>query len=394
MMQLRDKKNTASLRAPFVVFVVLLLVALACLEGCGSSGTISRATHFVLVSDFFNNRVLIYNLPLSNGQSANVVLGQGSFTTSAPARSATGMSEPAGTAQDSLGNIYVSELGNCRVLQFKPPFANGMSASLVIGAPDFVTATCNTTQNGLNQPVALAFDGSGNLWVADTGNNRILQYKPPFSNGMNASVVLGQANFTSPVHTFPPTDSSVFKPVFIALDSSGNLWVADEGNNRVLEFKPPFANGMAASVVVGQADFVSNASATTATGLFTPIGVAFDSGGNLWVGDTFNNRVLQFKPPFANGMSASLVLGQASFTTRTFATTQNGFTGPSGIGFDSSGNLFVTDAENNRTLRFPPPFSNNQNADLVLGQANFTSGATPPTTATGQNAPEAVSAAF
>jgi sugar lactone lactonase YvrE len=392
MMQLRDEKNIASLRAPIVVLVVLSLAALACLAGCSSSGTIFGATHFVLVSDEGNNRVLIYNLPLSNGQSANVVLGQGSFTTSAPALSATEMNDPGGTAEDSLGNIYVSDEDNCRVLQFKPPFTNGMSASLAIGQPDLVTGTCNTTtQNGLRLPLSLAFDASGNLWVADFGNNRILQYKPPFANGMNASVVLGQANFTS--GGAATTNSGLFGPHFIAFDSSGNLWVADALNNRVLEFKSPFTNGMAASVVVGQADFVSSVVATTATSLAFPTGVAFDSAGNLWVGDAANNRVLQFKPPFANGMSASLVLGQASFTTSTSATTQNGFSAPFGIGFDSSGNLFVPDSNNNRTLRFQPPFSNNQNADLVLGQANFTS-ATAATTATGQTSSQAVSAAF
>jgi sugar lactone lactonase YvrE len=391
MMQLRDEKNIASLRTPIVVLVVLLLAALACLAGCGDSGTLFGATRFVLVSDEGNNRVLIYNLPLSNGQSANVVLGQGSFTTSASALSATGLNMPVATAEDSLGNIYVSDTINNRVLQFKPPFANGMSASLAIGQPDLVTGDDNLTQNGLRAAAGVAFDASGNLWVVDPLNNRILQYKPPFANGMNASVVLGQANFTS--GGAATTNSGLRDPQFIAFDSSGNLWVTDALNNRVLEFKSPFANGMAASVVVGQADFVSSVVATTATGLVFPAGVAFDSAGNLWVGDAANNRVLQFKPPFANGMRASLVMGQASFTTRTAATTQTGLRVPLGIGFDSSGNLGVADSGNNRTLVFRPPFSNNQNADLVLGQANFTS-ATAATTATGQFVPVAVSAAF
>jgi secreted PhoX family phosphatase len=150
---------------------------------------------------------------------------------------------------------------------------------------------------------------------------------------------------------------------------------------------------MAASLVIGQADLVSSGAATTATGLGFPTGVTFDSAGNLWVGDTGNNRVLQFKPAFANGMTAGLVLGQASFTTNAAATTQSGLSGPFGIAFDSSGNLGVADSGNNRTLGFQPPFSNNQNASLVLGQANFTT-ATGATTATGEAAPVAVSAGF
>jgi hypothetical protein len=87
-----------------------------------------------------------------------------------------------------------------------------------------------------------------------------------------------------------------------------------------------------------------------------------------------------------------LALGQATFTTSTSATTQNGLSNPFGVGFDSSGNLGVADFGNNRTLQFAPPFSNNQNASLVLGQANFTSSA-PAVTAAGEISPLAVSAA-
>jgi len=389
-MQLRDAKSTGPPRVALLAIVILLLAALASSAGCGSSG--SRTTRFFVVSDSGNNRVLFYDSPFSTDESASGVLGQGEFTTAGSAPTAATFNLPVSTAEDDSGNIYVSDNGNNRVLQFKPPFSNGMSSSLVIGQPDFTTSTPSTaTQNGLAGPGGLAFDDSGHLWVLDFLNCRILQYKPPFTTDMNASVVIGQANFTS--RTAATTNSGFNGPHLIAFDASGDLWVTDTFNNRALEFKPPFANGMAASVVIGQADFVSGGAATTANGLNFPTGVAFDSAGNLWIGDTENNRVLQFKPPFANGMSASLVLGQTDFTSQTLATTQNGLSGPFGIAFDSSGNLAVADSGNNRTLGFVPPFSNNQKASLVLGQPDFTT-ATAATTATGQNLPGAVSAAF
>jgi sugar lactone lactonase YvrE len=336
--------------------------------------------------------VVIYDSPFSTDESASVVLGQSQFTTNGTGLTAATMNFPTDTAEDSAGNIYVSDTGNNRVLQFKPPFTNGMSASVVIGQPDFVTGNTNATQNGLDYPVGLAFDSGGNLWVVDSDNSRILQYQPPFANGMNASLVIGQPNFTS--DGTATTNSGLYYPDLVAFDASGDLWVTDGGgNNRVLEFKPPFANGMAASLVIGQTDFVSKGEATTASGLSFPFGVAFDSAGDLWIGDTDNNRVLEFKPPFANGMSASLVLGQASFTAGGSSDGQSGFSLPFGIAFDSSGNLYVADYENNRTLEFAPPFSNNQNASLVLGQANYTSYGVA-TTATGQSNPIAVTAAF
>ncbi len=394
-MHLRDGKSSTSTHTAAVVIAIFVLAAFATWAGCGSSTSTTTpppAMHFLVVSDFNNNRVLIYDSPFTTDESASVVLGQSQFTTLGSGLTATAMDGPFDTAQDSAGNLYVSDLENSRVLQFKPPFTNGMSAGLVIGQPDFTTGKWNTSQNGLIQPGGLAFDSSGNLWVADAGNDRILQYKPPFATDMNASLVLGQPNFTAA--DCATTNSGICDPLHIAFDASGDLWVTDASNNRVLEFVPPFSNGMVASLVIGQTDFVSYGAAAppTASSLNYPFGAAFDSAGDLWIGDSDNVRVLQFKPPFANGMSASLVLGQASFTTNTVATTQNGMAYPCGIAFDSSGNLYVADGGNNRTLQFAAPFTNNQNASLVIGQANFTSegGAV---TATGQDLPYGVTAA-
>jgi hypothetical protein len=115
--------------------------------------------------------------------------------------------------------------------------------------------------------------------------------------------------------------------------------------------------------------------------------------GLAWIGDTSNARVLQFRPTFVTGMSASLVLGQTNFTTSTATTTQSGLSSPFELGFDSNGNLWVADGGNSRTLMFLPAFSDGQNASLVLGQANFTSAAVA-TTATGQSLPIGVTATF
>ena len=271
-------------------------------------------------------------------------------------------SGPADLAFDSSGNLWVSDIGNSRVLEFKPPFSNGMPASLVIGQSDFTTFAPMLTQNGLGFPNALAFDPSGNLWVSSWSSSRVLEFRPPFSNGMNASLVIGQADFTT--SGIGRTQTGLNTPTRLAFDPSGNLWVGDTGNNRVLEFKPPFSNGMPASLVIGQSDFTTTAallptkhSLSGSSGSDNPVfSVSFDSAGNLWVGDCLNNRVLEFEPPFSTGMDASLVIGQNDFTSRISSTTQAGLGCPLSS-FDSAGNMWVADFFNNRVLEFSSPGS-------------------------------------
>src|SRR5439155_18950122 len=130
-----------------------------------------------------------------------------------------------------------------------------MNASVVIGQPDFTTNGDNTTQNGLFIEFGggLAVDASGHLYVGDSLNNRVLQFMMPFTNGMNASIVFGQDTFES--STSSTTSNGLSQPIGTAFDSLGNLWVADLGNNRVLEYQPPFSTDMSASLVLGQSGF-------------------------------------------------------------------------------------------------------------------------------------------
>lgn len=93
-------------------------------------------------------------------------------------------------------------------------------------------------------------------------------------------------------------------PAGIALDQAGNLWVADKGNNRVLEFNTPATN-VTADHVIGQTNFTSHVSATSKTGLWGPTAVAFDLHANLYVADTTNNRVLEYDIPLQTGIGYS-----------------------------------------------------------------------------------------
>src|SRR2546422_171623 len=238
-------------------------------------------------------------------------------------------------------------------------FGNGQAASLVIGQSSFTTGANALTQAGLSQPLGVTFDSGGNLWVMDSLNHRVLEYVPPFSNGMSASHVIGQSILTT--STAAATRTGLRMPEGVEFDSVGDLWVTDELNNRTLEYVPPFADGMQANLVIGEPDFTTTTGGISQNSLTDPHTLAFASG-NLWVVDGANNqpqtgtvssnRLLGYLSPFSDGMPASLVIGQSSFTTNYGATTQSGLNLPVGVAVDSQGNLWVSDGGNNTVLEF------------------------------------------
>jgi len=304
------------------------------------------------VADLWNNRVLMFRPPFAIGMAASLVIGQTDFKGYYFGTTEAQFNEPSCLVFDASGNLWVADYGNNRVLTFKPPFTTGMAANVVIGQSIFTDNTGRTTQSGLNGPLALAFDSVGNLWVSDTNNNRVLMFKPPFTTGMAATLVIGHKSFTWG-GAVPANATGFNYPAGLSFDTSGNLWVADESNNRVLMFKPPFATGMAASLVIGQTDFSGSTSGTSQTTLFEPSGLAFDPSGGFWISDGINHRVLMFRPPFTTGMAASLVIGQTDFNSNSPGTSQTALRYPNGIGFDAVGNLWVADSANNRVLMFP-----------------------------------------
>lgn len=112
-----------------------------------------------------------------------------------PTTTANGFSDPTAAVADAQGNLWVTDSSNDRILRFGPPFVNGMSANLVLGQMSFTTGANSPAQNGFSQPHGLPFDLSGNLWVADSHNSRILHFSAPFSSGMSATVILGEPGF-------------------------------------------------------------------------------------------------------------------------------------------------------------------------------------------------------
>ena len=262
-------------------------------------------------------------------------------------------------------------------------WSNGMDAEYVIGQPDFISNAEGTGTQGFSYPYDVAIDiENGKMYVADLVNCRVLRYAYPITaNNPAAEFVFGQTDFTSTDMNRGgnPAANTLSFPSAVVIQNS-TLWICDNFNNRILKFNNAAnlsVNGPDADGVLGQPGFTTNAQGTSQNTLWDPYDIAFDNAGNLYVVEANNNRVTRFDNADgkANGANADAVLGQNGFTTNIYGTSQSEFMFPMGVASDGT-NLFVSDTENNRVLRFDNAAgkANGANADGVLGQANFTSG--------------------
>jgi len=354
------------------------------------------------VADTANNRILGYTtVPVSGTitPAAAFVLGQAASSSAVPGTGATsstayGLANPSKVSVSDDGRLVVTDTGNNRVLIWNTlPTSAATAPDVIIGQTDI---NSNQPNMGLTAPTASTLSNptgamlnNNKLVVVDQSNNRVLIWNAAvgtLATGSAASVELGQfdngsgSGFTTSAQGYYYTDQTTgvqsvqfFSPTDVWTDGR-SLVVSDTGNNRVLYWSQvPVVNFYNASNVVGQTQFSTTNPGVSNTLLNSPTGV-FVSGGNLYVADTVNNRVLEFPSGWQTtnkGPMAGYVFGQQDFThsayndddqngvagdqtngqSNTYAT-QNTLHSPSGIFVDNSGNLWVSDRSNNRVIAF------------------------------------------
>lgn len=325
---------------------------------------VDQVTRKVFVAEFGTNRVLRFPNAdaLANGAGAEAVFGQASFSDAAGAATRSGMFHPGGLFLDRLGRLWVGDTSNNRVLMFEAASyrSNQPSPERVFGQSDFTTGTPGTTSQKMTGPIGVWVDASDTLWVADSGNNRVLRFDTVSNNPIQdsaADAVLGQADFNTGT---PGAGAAGFQyPTSLAVSSTGALFVTCTNASRVLRFNGAgaLASGLNnASGVLGQLDFTGTTFGLSATQMSYPYGVTVTPDDSLWVCDGFNNRVIRFDQASTktSGSAANGVVGQPDFTTNTPATTDRGLNRPLYQAFvDATGSLWVCDDTNNRVLRFP-----------------------------------------
>ncbi len=316
---------------------------------------------------------------LSNFAPAKIVIGQADFTSNecnqpSGKPAANNLCAPEGAPSRRKGRLYIPDSNDNRVLGFnKVPAKNDASANFVLGQPDFSTTNSAVGQSSFSFPTCVTTAGK-RLFVVDFGNSRVLIWnKLPTATDTPADVVVGQPDFSS--SSPATTQAGLFLPEGCVAVARGKLFVSDRNNNRVLIWNSiPTSNGAPADVVVGQTDFTSSGFDTTRTSLNEPEGLWSD-GKRLVVADGGNNRILIWDSiPTANGAPADLVVGQADFTSRDTPDPPDAqsLAFPFDV-FSKGKRLFVADSANHRVLIYQPfPKANDPAASVVLGQSDFT----------------------
>jgi sugar lactone lactonase YvrE len=226
------------------------------------------------------------------------------------AGSAARFNSPAGVAVDSSGDIYVADSGNNAIRMITP---TGVVTTL---AP---TAS-------FSGPQGVAVDASGTVYVADTDHNEIREISPSgIVSTLAGSTTAGNADGTGAAASFSAPDG-------IAVDSAGDVFVADTGNSEIRMITPTgVVTTLAGSGTTGNADGTG-----AAASFYDPEAVAVDSSGNVYVADTFNSEVREVMP---GGVVTTLA---------------SSFSYPSGVAVDSVGNVYVADSSHNEISKVTP----------------------------------------
>jgi hypothetical protein len=278
---------------------------------------------------------------IASGQTYTIsTFAGGGLPVNTPAIAAS-ISTPPGIAVDAAGDVFMaSSLGNV-VLRLDAATGR-LTLTAGSGTLGFSGDNGPATSAELNSPADVAVDSAGNLYIADSGNGRIRKV----SNGVittvagNGALALGFSGDNGPA-----TSAELYVPEGVALDTAGNLYIADAGSNLILKV----SNGIITTVTRnGAAGFGGDNGPATSAYLNEPAAVAVDSAGNLYIADSGNNRIRKV----SNGVITTVAgNGAAGFGGDNGPATGAELDGPQSVAVDATGNLYTVDYHDSRVRK-------------------------------------------
>jgi uncharacterized protein (TIGR03437 family) len=272
------------------------------------------------------------------------------------------LDQPCGLAVDASGNLFIADSGNGQIRKVSASgiistVAGGGSANLGDGGP--------ATAAQLLLPAGIAVDAFGDLFIADTGDNRIRKV----SAGGIISTVAGNGARGFSGDGGPATSAALNQPTGVAVDATGNIFVADAGNNRIRRVS---TSGVITTVAGGGAGAPGDGGPATAATLNQPGGIAVDASGNLFIADTTDNRIREVS---VHGVITTVAgNGSKGFSGDGGPAASASLWYPQGVAVDAYGNLFLADNGNFRIREVSSPASALTALPASLGFSLFTGG--------------------
>jgi len=264
------------------------------------------------------------------------------------------LNAPAGIATGANGNVYIADAANHRICLFN---SIGLLYTIAgTGAPGYAEGT--GTSAAFNSPTGVAVDGAGNIYVADQNNNRIRKITP--AGEVSTFAGTGEAGFSEG----PGATAKFNAPSAIAVDAAGNVYVADAGNQRIRKITP---DGLVRTLA-GNGNPGYGEGPPSFAQFNNPVGIALDADGMIYVADANNYRIRKITPSgvtstlAGNGTPGNLD-GEPGIAT---------FNLPFGVAVDIDGTVYVADKGNHRIRQITPggvvsPFAGSATPGYVEG---------------------------
>jgi N-acetylneuraminic acid mutarotase len=262
--------------------------------------------------------------------------GDGGAATSAE------LDTPTGVAVDTSGNLYIVDLNNDLIR--KVTASTGIITTVAgNGTLGYSGDGGAATSAELNSPFGVAVDASGNIYIADSGNNNIR--KVTASTGI-ITTVAGNGTGGYSGDSGVATSAELNSPFGVAVDASSNLYIADSGNNRIR--KVAASTGIITTTAGnGTAGYSGDSGAATSAALYSPFGVAVDASGNIYIADTYN-LVIRTVTASTGIITTVAGNGTAGSTGDGGAASSAELSYPTGVVVDSLGNFYIADYNNNK----------------------------------------------
>ena len=276
----------------------------------------------------------------------------GSWASADGTNNAARFSEPYGVAVDGSGNVYVADMENCTIRKVAPVGTNWVVSTIAGSAGSFGYADGVGSAARFDDPWGVAVDSGGNVYVADYNNSSIRKVTPVGTNWI-VSTIAG-VYWSSGSADGPGGTARFYGPSGIAVGSNGNVYVADTYNYTIRKLAPTGTNWFV-STIAGLAGSLGYADGTNSRARFAyPYGVAVDSRGNVYVADEYNDTVRKLMPEGTNWVVTTIagLAGSSGSADGTGSAAR--FYGATGVAIDSSGNVFVADTYNNTIRRGIP----------------------------------------